>query len=50
MLFDKAFSGVKGDKDATMKLLTIKMIAALTFGFVVMMPLMSTLATSNDKA
>lgn len=50
MLFDKAFSGVKDDKDATMKLLTIKMIAALTFGFVVMMPLMSTLATSNDKA
>ena len=48
MLFDKAFSlSDKNDKETTMKLLTIKMVFSVVFGFVVMMPIFSKLATTD---
>ena len=48
MLFDKAFNKMdKNDKEATTKLLSLKMTSAMIFGFGIMMPMTSHLATHD---
>ena len=49
VLFDKAFNFVDGEKD-TNKLLTIKTFFSVLFGFIIMIPMISGIATSQDDS